>query len=190
MEPVSVLAAGGDRASTVVFLDIPDELAPEDIPSSCLEELRHQYASLIIQLDRLRPALTRADASQRREDGEWSVREILGHMIGTDNEIWWPRIEFLLVNDDPIFTEMDPATLARKHNWRDLPLDDVLAQLMRIRWSHSMRLNGLPVEAFDRTGQHPTHGEITLLKIVQILVAHDAHSLSEIRERIELPVGN
>ncbi|MDP4199444.1 MAG: DinB family protein [Bacteroidota bacterium] len=172
--------------STAVFSDIAREALSEQTPSAFLDELRHQYANLIIQLDRIRPSLIRTDLHRRPEGEDWSITEIFGHMIDTDNEIWWPRIEAILVEHYPYFTDIDPMALVRKHNWQALPLDDVLSQLMRIRWNHAMRLNTLPAEVFDRPGYHPAYGELTLLRVVQLMVAHDTHYLMKVRALLEL----
>ncbi len=72
-----------------------DEKIP-DISLEEVEELKRAYASLIIQLDRLRPKLAAADALALRGESGCSVKEILGKLIDTDREIWWPPITAIL----------------------------------------------------------------------------------------------
>jgi hypothetical protein len=157
-------------------------------PIDDIHELKKQYSNLIIQIDRLRPALAHVSPVARAGDSKWTITEIFGHLIDTDRDIWWPRIDQLLVDDRPCFVDIDPDTLIGKHNWDALPVEDVLAQLLRIRWNNSMRLNSLPRAAFDRTGIHSLHGEITLTQILAILVAHDTHYLGLVRSLVEAPL--
>jgi len=170
--------------------EIGESIPP--ISTSDLDELRREYAVLIIQLDRLRPSLITADVLHRADDASWSIKEILGHIIDADREIWWPRIEAAIAVDDrssaqdsPNFVTLDQKEIVRRNRWQSLPLDDILAQLMRIRWNYAMRLNTMAPESFERTGEHLALGELSVLKIIQILVAHDAHYLDKIRELIE-----
>jgi hypothetical protein len=172
------------------------------IPSSPEEisELRQRYSSLLIQMDRLRPMLASVDVLYRPETpGEWSIKEILGHIIDTDRDIWWPRINAILESETdersseadeqssalPVFSNIDQDDLIRKHRWQSIPLDDIFAQLMRIRWNYAMQLGQIPLAAFTRRGHHPTLGELTPLDILNILIAHDAHYVAQIESLIE-----
>ncbi|HWF44525.1 MAG TPA: DinB family protein [Candidatus Kapabacteria bacterium] len=171
------------------------DLHAENLPATLedVPELKRKYSSLLIQLDRLRSGLLSADLHYRNtdsvapEDGAqaWSILEILGHLIDADRDIWWPRIKSIQQNDRPYLPDIDQQALIRKHNWQALPLDDVLGQLMRIRWNHAMNLNNIPIESFERTGEHATLGEINILRILELLVAHDAHYLEKIESLID-----
>jgi hypothetical protein len=141
---------------------------PAPVSLGELEDLKRSYASLIIQLDRLRPKLAAADALALGTEGG-SVKEILGHLIDTDREIWWPRIT---------------AILERK-NWRALPIEDIFAQFMRTRWDFAMKLQEISVSDFEKTGEHPTLGEVSILRILQVLVANDANDLENIRSIVD-----
>jgi DinB superfamily len=134
-----------------------------------LEELKRSYASLLIQLDRLRPKLAAADALSLSAEGGWSVKEILGHLIDTDRDVWWPRIT---------------AILERK-NWCTLPMEDIFAQLMRTRWEFAMKLQEIAASDFEKKGDHPSLGEVSILRILQFLVANDARYLDNIRSLVD-----
>jgi hypothetical protein len=159
----------------------------ENLPATLedLPELKRKYSGLLIQLDRLRSGLLSADLHYRNTDSEASILEILGHLIDADRDIWWPRIKSILQNDRPYLPNVDQHALIRKHNWQSLPLDDVLGQLMRIRWNYAMNLNDMPIESFERIGEHATLGEISVLRILELLVAHDAHYVEKVESLIE-----
>ena len=147
-------------------------------------ELKRKYSGFVIQLDRLRSDLIGVDVHFRPSPKEWSTLEILGHLIDADRDIWWPRITAILSEENPHFVNIDQNELVRKHNWHSLPLEDILSQLMRIRWNYAMEMNSIPLSSFDRTGEHAILGEVSIFRILQILVAHDAHYLDKIRSLI------
>ncbi|GEM_PF-2077003 len=180
--PVSI--SSGESLSAVLISEFGEMLAPISLEE--LDDLRRNYAGLIIQLDRLRGNLVTADLRHSEQEGAESIKEILGHMIDTDRDIWWPRIERILHEDTPQFQDVDHLNLLERHRWQTLPLDDILAQLMRVRWSYAIELNGLSADVFLRTGIHPSLGELSILKIVQLLVAHDSHYLRKIRAKLDV----
>ncbi|HET6401916.1 MAG TPA: DinB family protein [Candidatus Kapabacteria bacterium] len=169
--------------TTGILPEFVEKLQPVSIED--LEDLKRRYASLIIQLDRLRPGLAAANALTPSTDGTWSIKETLGHLIDSDRDIWWPRIEALLREEHPSFAEVDHQELVRAHDWQSQPLDDILGQCIRDRWGYAMRLNELAPDAWERSGDHEALGEICILHIVQLLVAHDEHYLAKLREMIE-----
>ena len=156
------------NAGPSVFPTEANEKLPQ-VSLDELEELKRSYASLIIQLDRLRPKLAAADALSLSAEGGWSVKEILGHLIDTDREVWWPRIT---------------AILERK-NWCSLPMEDIFVQLMRTRWEFAMKLQEIAAQDFEKTGEHPELGEVSILRILQFLVANDARYLENIRSLVD-----
>ena len=166
------------------FVETLGPVSLEDI-----EHLKRRYASLIIQLDRLRPALAAANVTARAKDGSWSIKEMIGHLIDADRDIWWPRIEALLRDEArspkrPHFADIDHHMLVREHGWQSQPLEDILAQFVRARWHYAMNLNAISPSEFERCGEHAVLGEICILRMVQILVAHDAHYLAKINAMI------
>jgi len=169
--------------SSGFVVDYGEFLGP--VTTEEIAALKRTYASLLIQLDRLRSVLVSADVLFRPTDGAWSIKEILGHMVDTDKEIWWPRIMAVLNQDHPRFTTIDQKELVRRHHWQSIPIEDIFAQLMRVRWDHAMQLNGMSDEFFERTGDHETLGEMSILGILQLLIAHDAHYMNRIRTLVE-----
>jgi hypothetical protein len=194
--------AGAIRAGFIAEI----RKTPAAVGLNDLDELKREYASLIIQIDRLRPSLLTADVLYRPADAlslsdhptpmsghparisdhpRWSIKEILGHIIDSDREIWWPRIDAMISQNCPHFVTLDQKEIVRRNRWHALPLDDIIAQLMRVRWNYAMRLNTMAPECFQRTGLHLALGPLSLLQIIQLLVAHDARYLDKVRALID-----
>ncbi len=66
-----------------------------------------------------------------------------------------------------------------------MPMEDVFAQVMRTRWEFAMKLQEIAASDFEKTGEHPTLGEVSILRILQILVANDARYIENINSMIE-----
>jgi len=180
----SVSVASGPLLSSVTSHTSDDfDLIPASLDQ--LDSLRRQYGSLLIQLDRLRPLFSSADVQYRPADQDWSIKEMLGHLIDFDRDIWWPRIFALLNSESPYFEDVDQNELVVLHHWQALPLEDILAQLMRVRWDYAMKLNAIADTQFERIGAHPVLGKMSLLRILQLLVAHDTHYVEKIRDMVE-----
>jgi hypothetical protein len=167
-DPVGAWEHGnGNGRSSGFHTELSEKLAQVSLDE--LEALKRSYASLIIQLDRLRPKLAAADALALSAEDGWSVKEILGHLIDTDREVWWPRIT---------------AILERK-NWCSLPIEDIFAQLVRTRWEFAMKLQEIAATDFEKTGEHPALGEVSILRILQFLVDNDARYIENIRSLVD-----
>ena len=187
-EPFGLPAFPLDGPSSGGLLaELVEKLGPvtlDDIP-----ELKRRYAALIIQLDRMRSALEAADMFVHPKDGGWSIRETLGHLIDTDRDIWWPRIEAVLREEalptvHPHFAALDQYEIARSHNWNSQPIEKIFSQFMRARWEYATKLNAIPSAEFSRCGEHAVLGELCILRMVQILVADDECYLAKIRGMI------
>ncbi len=157
----------------------------EPVSLEDLDDLKRRYAATIIQLDRLRPRLGTADAHARSDNNGWSLRETLGHLIDADQDIWWPRIEAILQEDGPMLPNIDQEELLRAHHWQSHSLEEVLLQFVRARWNYAMRLQSVLPQEFERTGTHEVLGELSILRIIQLLVAHDEHYLATIRAMLD-----
>ncbi len=163
----------------------PNDLTCEHLhlgPEEQIEYFKRRYSALLIHLDRLRPVLASADALYHPEGAELSVKEILGHLIDTDREIWWPRIRSILDTNIPILPDINIDDHAIRARWRSIPLEDVFYQLMRIRWDFAMNLAQLPRSALERQGNLSGVGPLSILQILQMLVAHDAHYLEKLND--------
>jgi hypothetical protein len=185
---VSVTGPGMTDHPVVIAcgVSVPSLGDSSDLSMSDLGDLKRKYSGLLIVFDRFRDLLLAADSSSHPE-GEWSIREMLGHMVDTDREIWWPRIAAILENERPFLDSVDQKDLLERHNWNEQPVQTILAQFMQFRWNSAIRIKDLTLQDFARTGQHYEFGDITIANILQILIAHDAHYLAKIRRRVGLP---
>lgn len=183
---VPTLTTGARPLLVACGVVVPHLSAPSELSMTELAELKRKYSGLLIVFDRFRDHLLSAD-SAGSPVGEWSNREILGHMVDTDRQIWWPRITALLENDRPFLQSLDPEELLAEHGWSEQPIANILAQFMQFRWNCAIRIKDLTLQDFARTGEHYEFGEISVANILEILIAHDAHYLAALRRRLGMP---
>jgi hypothetical protein len=173
--------------ATACGVSIPSFTTSTDITAEELAELKRKYSGLLIVFDRFRDHLIASDSMLHPSTTEWSIREILGHMVDTDRNIWWPRIDRILAEDRPYLSSVDQLGLIDEHNWNDQPVERILAQFMQFRWNSAIKARDLTLEDVSRTGEHYEFGPISVSNILELLVAHDAHFLSKLRHRLGIP---
>ena len=136
-------------------------------------------ARLETQLDSL--ALVMAGASpqaiERRPSPEkWSARENLAH-LARYHEVFGERISRILDDDKPRLpryrAEEDPQWPA----WVDLPTNEILERLKRLRRDLCARVKKLSPEQLERIGVHSRFGEMTLALWIEFFLLHEAHHL-------------
>jgi hypothetical protein len=152
-----------------------------------LAELRRKYSGLLIVFNRFRDRLIASDSWSDPAEDEWSIREILGHLVDTDKQIWWPRIGLMLESERPHLQSVDQVSLLTRNRWNEQPVERILAQFMQFRWNCAIRIKDLTLQDFARTGIHYEFGEISVANILEVLIAHDAHYLGKLRARLEIP---
>ena len=74
----------GEKASSQMLLSQRPVPNVPDTPGAFAEELRSVYDELDQELDALLAGVTEAEASHHPAEGEWNVKEVLAHLIGTE----------------------------------------------------------------------------------------------------------
>jgi hypothetical protein len=120
--------------------------------------------------------LTESQMSQALKPGEWSIREVLHHLLVTQ-ELLGGRVERMLAEENPLlkgvvaWADKDEATLS------------VMAMLEHYRKSRLVTVNnlrGMPVESWWRTAQHEEFGSVTILQQVSYFAKHERSHLPQI----------
>ena len=86
--------------------------------------------------------------------------------------------------NNPKFSARDPDKLALELNYASTPLDSALSAFLKFRADHIQELKGLTPEQWERTGEHPSAGRITISGMIAHLVAHDAIHLAQISRQL------
>ncbi len=117
---------------------------------------------------------TPAAALERRPAAEeWSVREILGHMLHVETAIIGPRIRRMLEEDEPLLTPAGPAPAAAAPG-------ETLDTWLEARSSNLEFLRGLSPSQRQRAGRHPRYGRISAEEHAVEWAYHDLDHLRQI----------
>jgi DinB superfamily len=118
-----------------------------------------------------------------RNEGEntWTVFDVVGHLIHGEHEDWMPRVKILLeFGETRAFDPFDRLGHVRKSQGKSLDqlLDDFAAA--RSNSLDQLRALNLRPGDFERRGQHPAFGVVSLSQLLATWAAHDLTHLHQI----------
>jgi DinB family protein len=117
------------------------------------------------------------------DEGEntWNAREVVAHLIHTEQSNWIPRARMILeFGDRQTFAPLDrEAFQADPHKVSEGALLDEFARL-RAENLKQLRSLDLTPESLKRTGRHPAFGVVSLSQLLATWAAHDLTHLHQI----------
>jgi uncharacterized damage-inducible protein DinB len=148
------------------------------------------YVAGPAKLRRAVQGLTREELTARPGPGNWSILEVVIHIVDSD-AISIDRMKRILCEDDPPLLYADETAYVERLRTHDQDLEDALTLLEvgRRQWARVLRL--LPDAAFERTGRHNRSGTVTVGKMVASYVKHIDDHLQYIlgkREKLGKPL--
>ncbi len=127
--------------------------------------------------------LDEAVLTARPAPNEWSIKEVIGHLVETDIHAFGGRIEWMLAEERPVLPawDMKGAVAARRDNERALPslLDELAAG--RMQWLPLVR--SLEEDSLSRPAVHRV-GELTIGDFLFEWPYHDFNHISQIAGNI------
>jgi uncharacterized damage-inducible protein DinB len=132
-------------------------------------------------LENLLSGLSYEWTSAKEEDQGWSVFDIVGHLIHGEKTDWMARLKIILsAQADKKFAPFD--RFAQFQESRGKTLSDLLQEFKALRKANLKELSRLNVkeEDFQKTGIHPSLGQVTLSQLLSTWVAHDLGHIGQI----------
>ncbi len=157
-----------------------------------------QIASLIesgpAMLDVMLSDVAEKMASWHPAEGEWCIKEVLGHMIEADKNGFDGRIRTILAEDKPQLKGWDiPGTVAARQDC-EKDFRDLLAEWQDGRSESADMIVDLTDEQMNRSGVHPMVGELTIRDLLYEWVYHDQNHIKQILSNVQsfvwLKMGN
>ena len=118
---------------------------------------------------------------RRPAEGDWSIKEVCGH-LRDDSEVWWRRLYMMITQTDPVLPSYDQEALVREHAYQDADIAAVLGDFKRLRLDMVENLSTLARDGWERTGQHPDWGRLTVRGGMEWMVQHTEEHLDQVRE--------
>ena len=121
----------------------------------------------------------------RPAEGEWCVKEVLGHIIESERRGFAGRIRIILAGDRPALERWDQAAVAaaRKDDERDA--EALVTELLRMREESAALAAGLRADDLLRVGLHPAVGDLKIADLLQEWVYHDRNHLKQIMANVQ-----
>ena len=141
--------------------------------------------------DKLAAILQEAGPNLRTKPaaGEWSVVELLGHIL--DAEIVLAgRYRWILAHDEPPIIPYDQDLWVDRLRHQDDDPAEMMALLLALRKSHLDLWERTPQEERDRVGQHAERGPESFELSFRMLAGHDLFHLGQMRRTLAQVQGS
>ena len=123
-----------------------------------------------------------ADWTHQNEGPDtWSPYDVLGHLIHGERTDWMARMDIILRDGgDRRFVPFDRFAQFRESEGKSL--GELLREFREVRTANVayVRSRKLDDHALDKTGIHPTFGEVTLRQLLSTWTVHDLDHLMQI----------
>lgn len=138
-------------------------------------DLIETYVTATAKVRQAIQGLTREELQARPGPGQWSIQEVVIHLVDSD-EIAIDRMKRILTEDNPPLLYADETAYVDRLFPHELDLEDALTVFEIGRRQFARTLRQLPDEAFQRKGTHNRRGEVTVAQMLASYVKHiDEH---------------
>jgi uncharacterized damage-inducible protein DinB len=149
-------------------------LVPDD--GLVLQHMRDQAALTT----RLLGDLPEATLSMPCAEGEWTIKQILAHVIDAERVFAYRALRFAR-NDLTALPGFDQEADMRAINAAERTIEDLLEEYNVVRMSSVALFNSLPADAFERIGV-ASNNPLSVRGAVYFIAGHELHHLNSIRE--------
>ncbi len=130
------------------------------------------------------------DWANRPSDEEWSLNEIACHLRDVEREVHMARVQAMLEGDGAFLPGVDADEWAEPRNYRAQNGRVALAEFLVARAENIAVLSSLPIEMWNRQGQHTFFGPTSLRELVYLAVQHDRTHARQIEELNRGSIGH
>jgi len=162
----SALGLRPKRAEARVALSIREVVGALEPVSQRIEALCH--------------GLSAEQLRQRPREGEWSMKEVMAHLLTVERDVFLPRLKRIVAEERPRFERFDPDARAAERDHRQGDFWADLHEFAHARRSTVSFLLSLPAEAPDRIGISAVLGPVSLATYATHIVDHDLEHLAQL----------
>ncbi len=135
------------------------------------------------QLEELISGLSPQQLTAKPLPNEWTVAQNVHHIA--DSHInSYVRCKLMATEDNPTLKPYDEGAWALLSDGSSPDLSDSLALLKALHARWAQFWDNLPEDAWQRTGQHPESGPVTLARQLDLYVQHGEAHLDQIRRTL------
>jgi len=161
-------------------------IMPRPLEAGMIEpELRGNIGALFGLLDRVQPH----QWSQRPDPNEWSIQQVVGHLLESERLVQRPRLQRILAEENPFLVAPSPPTApddaAHENAGIQMARQFAVEREGTIQWLRALR-----PEDWSRSARHSVFGATTLLEMAHFTAQHDrlhsnqiCHTLGQCEQR-------
>ena len=139
----------------------------------------------VVELEELCAGLTESGAMFRYDEGKWTIKEVIGHLLDTER-VFAYRLLRISRGDVTELPGFDETTYASQGRFSLRSVEELVSEFKLQRASTLALVNGIPPAAWPRIGT--ANGFRTSARaLVYIILGHTAHHYRVLRERYRLP---
>ncbi len=146
-----------------------------------LAELLAALGATAARLAGIAAGLDAAALRHRPAPGEWSMQEVMAHLMDLERTLFLPRLRRMRDEASPAFGAFDPAAWAASRDWNAGRFADDLATFTAARGETLAFLAALPPGALERPGLSAHFGPVTLGTYATHVADHDREHLAQMR---------
>ena len=133
--------------------------------------------ALIRQLDK-------EQASHRYEEGKWSVREVIGHLIDTERVMTY-RALCIARGEQQSLPGFDQDDYVSEANFNERSLQSLSAEYDAQRNANVSLLSSLDTDQISKVGL-ANGSKVSVRALAYIIAGHEQHHLSVLKEKYEI----
>ncbi len=125
--------------------------------------------------------ITPEQERHRYAPGKWSIREVVGHMADTERVFSYRALRVARGDTTPL-PSFDENLFVREAQYDDIPLEQILGELMAVHASTILLFENMSDHVFGREGIASGH-PISVRALAYIIAGHELHHMNILRER-------
>lgn len=128
----------------------------------------------------LAEGLSPAQLRHRPRAGDWSMKEVMAHLLKVERDLFLPRLRRMVEEERPRFERFDPDAWAAERDHREGDFAEEGRAFAATRRETVTFLDTLPAGAAERIGFSGYFGPVTLAEYATHVVDHDLEHLSQL----------
>jgi hypothetical protein len=115
----------------------------------------------------------------------WTIKQVVGHLADSERVFGYRALRFARGDGTPL-SGFDENAYARAIRLDEVPLGELVAEFASLRRSHVSFFEHLSEEAWQRRGI-ANNDQVTVRALAYILIGHERHHASILRNRLAQP---
>jgi uncharacterized damage-inducible protein DinB len=124
--------------------------------------------------------ITAEQERHRYAPGKWSIREVVGHIADTERVFSYRAMRFARGDTTPL-PSFDENSFTAAARYDDLPLEQILGELMAVHAATVLLFENLADQAWDRMGT-ASNSAMSVRAAAYIILGHELHHMNVLRD--------